>query len=608
MITSDIEELNISDLNEYQKDRALLLTENEEGYWRKLTLDPNKSVNGTGSPFAYQDNEIISTSNVNESFVQRISSGEDYLDIFYDFSTGVPTWGLQTSDSSTFRWSPSNIGTDGGDPQISGDMQGNAFAIWTATNNSIRARRYDAATQSWDGVTATILTGGPGSNPDISLSESGIAIAVWEFNTGLSQIIQARSYDPDTQTWSSVITLSDLGENDFDPHVYINDTGDGVAVWSSAQSGNVIIQASLFDGTTKTWNGAPTNISSISGFNTNAKSGIDNNGNIVAIWNYDFSTTNILQYATYDKATTTWSTPSNLTNNPNDAYFPDLSVTSNGNAMAVWIESIGGGIYNVNANKYNGSTKNWNPSPYTIDTISSNFIYSPQVAMSNLGTAVAVWHIQVSTNPISYSVKASYYDNNTNTWATSESLANTSISNPSPRVGINDKGNVAAIWLQTDGQDPFVQNYFIQSSTYQNVIKTWSLPDQISDTEPNVYTPQVEVKGNRAIAVWGYLPSDMTPRIGGAPGIINPHILTANDSIVSFAFRKVQEVGEPEVDTDAATKFYVDSAIAAANMVFLKNINEHGLLKEGAIDSIKKKKSNKTSKKSKKKGEQDDNK
>lgn len=77
---------------------------------------------------------------------------------------------------------------------------------------------------------------------------------------------------------------------------------------------------------------------------------------------------------------------------------------------------------------------------------------------------------------------------------------------------------------------------------------------------------------------------------------------------MSFAFRKVQEVGEPEVDTDAATKFYVDSAIIAANMVFLENLNEHGLLKEGAIDSIKKKESKKTSKKSKKKGEQDDNK
>ena len=102
MITSDIEELNISDLNEFEGDASTMLTENAKGLWRKVTFDPNKDVSGTVHPFGFQNNEMVSASNVDDSFVQRVSEGNSYVDTFYNFSTGIPTWGLQTSDSATF--------------------------------------------------------------------------------------------------------------------------------------------------------------------------------------------------------------------------------------------------------------------------------------------------------------------------------------------------------------------------------------------------------------------------------------------------------------------------------------------------------------------------
>ena len=73
MITSDIEELNISDLNEFEGDASTMLTENAKGLWRKVTFDPNKDVSGTVHPFGFQNNEMVSASNVDDSFVQRVS-------------------------------------------------------------------------------------------------------------------------------------------------------------------------------------------------------------------------------------------------------------------------------------------------------------------------------------------------------------------------------------------------------------------------------------------------------------------------------------------------------------------------------------------------------
>ncbi len=619
MITSDIQELNIDDLNEFDGDRALLLTENEKGYWRKLTLDPNKSVTGTGSPFAYQDNEIVSASNVNESYVQRVSEGDDYVNTFYDFSSGIPTWGLQTSDSATYRWEPSQQQEGNGtDAKVDVNKAGNAVLIFKNTNqDDIRVRTYTSANQSWSPITIIDTLPDAYPSPDIKLSETGVAIAVWVHNTGLSRVIQATYYDPTTFTWATPVDLSlPTSTADFEPHVAINENGDGIAVWNSYQDNNTtLIQAARFNGTTKTWQGFPTNLT-IGNESFDSKVGIDNNGNAIAIWTHSPSGTGgptYIESSTYDPLNDTWSSPSIISGNPDNATLPDLSVTSNGDGMAVWIDNIGTNQYILRANKYSGATKSWQSIEFDVDLISSN-LYPVKVAMSNFGTATIVISDQITGVSGQYYVEAYHYDPDLNSWGISEILKQTTNFYSFPQVAMDDLGNGVAIWVDVDEQ-----NQYIESSTYLRVNKKWSLPDQISTQESSIYGPQVVAKNgfsglNFAAAAWGFIDNNGNPRITGAPANINPHILTANDSIVSFAFRKVQEVGEPELDTDAATKFYVDNAIAAANQVFLEKLQAEGLLKKETLESLKQKdapkkddkKKKKTTKKSKKEGKTND--
>ena len=604
--TSDIQELNIDDLNEYREDRALLLTENEEGYWRKLTLDPNKSVTGTGYPFAYQNNEIISASNIDRSFVERSASGTQYVDTFTDFSSGIPTWGLQTSDSATYRWEPDDRReTTGESPQISTNSKGEAWLIDHRTSGGgnpadILVIYNVPPANTWNHFFILDTQQAPSPTPDIALSESGVAIATWVHDTGLSRVIYASSYDPVTKTWAANSELSfPTATEDSSPRITIDDVGNGLVVWSSTQGdGSISIYGSRFTQATQTWDGVPTIIRS-GNDNVDPSVKMDSSGDAVAIWEHDDGALSWIESSTYIIGTNTWSVPIIISGNTANAVHPELSVASNGTAMAVWLDDSGGLQYFLNANKYDKTSQTWNPFPYNIDSLSSN--QNPaKIAMSDVGTAMVIFSDQVSGVSGQYYIETSHYDPDADAWNPSVILDQTTVANPKTDININDSGDAVAIWVKEAATD-----FALFSATYQELIKKWSLPDQISVEREAFTTTQVVVEGSRAASIYQGTSNGSSRRITGTVGSINPHIITANDSIVSFSFRKIQEVGEPEVATDAATKFYVDNAIAAATGVFLEQLQSQDLLKEGALEALNKKEVKKISKK---KGKINDNK
>ena len=569
MITSDIQEINIADLNEYQGDCTLLLTENQKGYWRKLKLEPNKSVTGISYPFSYEYDEINSTTNVDGSYNNRVSHESEYIDTFYDFSSGIPTWGLQTSDSTTFRWSPQVVGNEGSEPAITCDLKGNAFLIFKNISGDILVRRYNGDSKLWE---TQVTLDNTSTEPKIEMGESGIAIASWTKNTGNSRVIAASYYDVATQTWSSPTVLSvSPAIYDLESHASINDTGNGVVTWTSPDSGgfNSNIQVANFNVTTKSWVTLPGNLSpgeiGVSYFDSRV--GIDNSGNVIAIWTQSKNTSlSNIQSVTYDSATSTWSTTIfDLSNLEENASSPDLSVNNNGDAMAIWIDrnsSSGGHV--LKGRKYDGNTKTWSSITHSIASV-NNYTYQPKISMNNLGTAIVIWENN------DFKIESSIYDPIEDSW--SNPILISTVKLPSgfhkPDLSMNDFGDAVATWLDANSSSQTI----MESSTYIGVAKKWSEIDIISTSEVYSYSSnQVVLKGNRAVTIWVINNGVDPTQIVGAPGIINPNIMTANDSKVSFAFRKVQEVGEPELDTDAATKFYVDNAIAGLNQLFMKTL------------------------------------
>lgn len=59
MITSDVDELNIDDLNPFEGDPSVLLTENPEGLWKKLKFDPTSAIQNPSNVLTLHEGKII---------------------------------------------------------------------------------------------------------------------------------------------------------------------------------------------------------------------------------------------------------------------------------------------------------------------------------------------------------------------------------------------------------------------------------------------------------------------------------------------------------------------------------------------------------------------
>lgn len=59
MITSDVDELNIDDLNPFEGDPSVLLTENPEGLWKKLKFDPTSATQNPSNVLTLHEGKII---------------------------------------------------------------------------------------------------------------------------------------------------------------------------------------------------------------------------------------------------------------------------------------------------------------------------------------------------------------------------------------------------------------------------------------------------------------------------------------------------------------------------------------------------------------------
>lgn len=102
----------------------------------------------------------------------------------YHKATG---WGTATRIEADSTATSSNLR----DPQVAIDASGNAVAVWTWYNVSIRANTYDAGTDTWGAAAQTVGTGliDEFTLPQVAMDGSGRAMCIWARNT-----VQANIY------------------------------------------------------------------------------------------------------------------------------------------------------------------------------------------------------------------------------------------------------------------------------------------------------------------------------------------------------------------------------------------------------------------------------
>jgi hypothetical protein len=195
----------------------------------------------------------------------------------------------------------------------------------------------------------------------------------------------------------------------------------------------------------RSW-GTATRISEGAGF-TGFPGGVvlDNNGNAIVVWPQIDGTGITSIYANRYIAGSGWGTPEVIENGSGDASSPQIAMDSSGNAIAVWQQEDGTGVYSIYANRYIAGS-GWG----TAGLIEggSGEVGGAEIAMDISGNAIAGWNQDDGTGV--RSIYANRYIAGSG-WGTATSIESDDINAEGPEIAVNSSGNAVAIWDQNDG-------------------------------------------------------------------------------------------------------------------------------------------------------------
>ncbi len=354
-----------------------------------------------------------------------------------------PCPALYRIDYRNGSWSsPSKItptGTNISSPQIAMDNNGNAIIVWSQqrTTNPGSCGGDNSCTQiymseyrdgTWtdpedldDHIDPTV-TGDP-RDPQVAMSDDGSAIITW--SRGGIFIREYRNGNWTTPPGTSVC-ISPNNNFAYTPKVAMDDNGNAIIAWKQ-QAGDDDCQfqgqlnlpcEQLFISEYR--NGSwilPENINNFVSISRQCRLSfhpfgidiaMDNNGNaIIANSYYDGVTTSIYICEYRDGS---WTTPVGFSDrinpiasvpNSSGAYYPQVAMNDNGNAIIAWrqhdgsTDCGGGQCWQIYMSEYRSGS--WIPPADLTKHISMGFspgthkVVKPQVAMDNNGSAIITW-------------------------------------------------------------------------------------------------------------------------------------------------------------------------------------------------------------------------
>jgi LPXTG-motif cell wall-anchored protein len=339
---------------------------------------------------------------------------------------------------------------------------------------------------AWSTPADLFATGLTTYSPQVTVSSTGLATAVWERYNGSSFIIQS-STSQNGAAWSTPVNLSAANGDASSPQVTVSSTGLATAVWNRDDGSHYIIQSST------SLNGAawstPVNVSLTGGFAYGAQVTVSSTGLATAVWSRFDGSNDIIQSSTSLNGAAWIPAPADLSASGESAYAPQVTVSSTGLATAVWARANGSSTIIQSSTSQNGAA--WS-TPADLSAIGEQAAY-PQVTVSSTGLATAVWYRDDGSH---YIIQSSTSQSGA-AWSTPADLSATEQNASDPQVTVSSTGLATAVWYRDDGS-----HYIIQSSTSQSGA-AWSTPVNVSLTSGNAYGAQVTVSSTGlATAVW----------------------------------------------------------------------------------------------------------
>jgi len=219
------------------------------------------------------------------------------------------------------------------------------------------------------------------------------------------------------------------------------------------------------------------------GDSTAPKVAFDSNGNAIAVWKQKIGGIYSIYVNHFDMATGSWlETPILIEHDDTGgADTPQIACDGQGNAIVVWYQ-YDGTRSNIYANRYDAASDSWQSSATLIEQDNAGHAAEPQIAMNSKGDALAVWSLQDGTR---YDIYANRFDAESGNWGSSGLIEHDNTgSGLSPHIAMDRYGNGVAVWKQDDGTR--IRAY---SNRFDATLKSWQynatlIPDNnIGDIE-----------------------------------------------------------------------------------------------------------------------------
>jgi hypothetical protein len=229
------------------------------------------------------------------------------------------------------------------DPRIAFDPSGDATVVWRWIDGDNQIIQAIAGLSGSTLQTVSNnssqenLDGFPGNNndvwdPQVIVDADGNATVVWNQSDGIIRS-STKSYGG---TWQATPDgLSQSGYRAYDPHIAVDVSGNITVVWSLFNEGSSVIQASTkpYGGT---WQTTPDTLSQSGQQAYDPRIAVDSSGNATVVWRLIDGTDAIIKASAKPYGGTWQTTPDTLSQSGQQAYDPRIAVDSSGNATVIW--------------------------------------------------------------------------------------------------------------------------------------------------------------------------------------------------------------------------------------------------------------------------------
>lgn len=222
-------------------------------------------------------------------------------------------------------------------PNLTIDSEGNVIAVWINDSTSTVQSAKNSQNGQWSLPVDISKKARINSSASVAVDGSGNATAVWVRGEGVNHIIQTASMNADG-IWSEPFDLTSHGESAISPQIAVDEKGNQIVVWQWFNGANTIIQAAMLNSECECWY-VPYNLSEPGQDASDPQVVIDAEGRIAAIWKRSDGANYIIQAATSNFDTHTWSAPVSISEPGEDAHNPQIAINSLGHAVAAWLIS-----------------------------------------------------------------------------------------------------------------------------------------------------------------------------------------------------------------------------------------------------------------------------